>query len=300
VAVDETASLVKYCSINTGLKVLNSQSLRWSSPHLFEDPFEPDSFSPAGFDQNMLTRELIKEAISMIFSPNDPTGKDNSLIAAIARWREEDRFSSEEEAEKVLSQLLGQIANQQFEHLVSYMDEWKQFAGNLRITAFSDKPDNMHSWQRYADNHAGIALRFSAGEDTALPSPRKVSYSTTPPRVISLKQQVAVAFGKAPFPGKDDFIDKHLSKNTENRAEKEWRCIRFEETDLDSDKQLWYSNKKFLPSELKTVYLGLATAPEDRNAVISIIKEKYQKTRVYQAVAATGRYEIDFLQVATR
>lgn len=299
-AVDEITSLVKFCTMDTGIKVLNSQSLRWSAPHLVSDSFELDHLSHAGFDQEMLAKELTKEAISMLFSPSDPSGKNNSLVAVVSRWRDEDRFASEEEAEKVLSQLLGQIAPQQFEKVVSYMDEWKKFSSSLRVTSFSDKPNNIHSWQRYADSHAGIALRFSAGENTALPAPRKINYGTTPPLVTNLKQQVAVAFGKEPFPSEDDFIEKILSKNKENRAEREWRCLSFENADAESDEQLWVNDKKFAPSELKAVYLGLATTTSDRNSLLALIKAKYQKTRVYQAVAVAERYEIDFLQVATR
>ncbi|MEH6558745.1 MAG: DUF2971 domain-containing protein [Oceanicoccus sp.] len=299
-AVDEIASLVKFCTMGTGIKVLNSQSLRWSSPHLFNDPFEPDYLSHAGFDQETLTKGLIKEAISMLFSPADPTGKSNSLVAAVSRWRDEDRFSSEEEAEKVLSQLLSQIAAQQFEKIINYVGEWRKFSSSLRVTSFSDKPNNIHNWQRYADNHAGIALRFSAGADTTLPAPRQISYGTVPPLVTSLKQQVAVAFGKELFPSEDDFIDKILSKNKENRAEKEWRCLSFENAEPEDDGQLWYNNKGFSPAELKAVYFGLATATSDRNSLVSLIKEKYPNTKVYQAITLAGRYEIDFLQVATR
>ncbi len=297
---DEIASLVKFCTAETGLKVLNSQSLRWSAPHLFNDPFELSHKSEPDFTSDSLLKGMIKEAIGMLFGPSDPTGKSNRLVAAVARWRDEERFGSEDEATQVLNQLLSQIAQQQQESIDTYMTAWRQFSSSIRICSFSDKPNNMVAWQRYGENHSGIALRFSAGEDTALPDPKRVTYSLVPSLVTSLKEQVAVTYGKETAPTPGSFLDKMLNKNKINSVEREWRCFSSEKPDADSDESLWYANKQFSAPELKAVYLGLATSRMDKDNVIKLIKEKYKNTKVYQAVALPNRYEIDFVQVATK
>ncbi|WP_085756929.1 DUF2971 domain-containing protein [Oceanicoccus sagamiensis] len=297
---DEIASLVKFCTAETGLKVLNSQSLRWSAPHLFNDPFELSHKSEPDFTPDTLLKGMIKEAVAMLFGPSDPTGKSNRLVAAVARWREEDRFGSEEEATQVLNQLLSQIATQQQEGIDTYMSAWRQFSRSLRICCFSDKPNNMDAWQRYGENHAGVALRFSAGDDTALPNPKRVTYSQVPPLVTSLKQQVAVTYGKETAPSPDSFLEKMLNKSKSNNVEREWRCFSSEEPDAMSDESLWYANKQFSAPELKAVYFGLGTSRTDKDNVIKLIKEKYKSTKVYQAVALPNRYEIDFVQLATK
>lgn len=299
-AIDEIASLVKFCSAETGLKILNSQSLRWSAPHLFNDPFELSHLSRPDFTPEQLLSGMIKEAINMLFAPSEPTGKNNRLVAAIARWRDEERFASEDEAEQVLSQLLSQVANQQQEAIDQYLNAWQQFSRTLRICSFCDKPANMYSWRAYADNHAGIALRFSTGEDTALPTPRKVTYNPVPPLITSLKEQVAVTYGKEKSPSADSFIDKMLSKDKTQNVEREWRCFASDTEAAESDASLWYSNKQFSTPELKSVYLGLATSRQDRDAIIKLVKEKYRNTKVYQAQRLPGKYEIEFNQVATR
>ncbi|MEE8056234.1 MAG: DUF2971 domain-containing protein [Pseudomonadales bacterium] len=300
VAADEIASLVKFCSAETGLKILNSQSLRWSSPHLFNDPFEPDHNSEPDFTPETLLKGMIKEAISMLFGPSEPSGKSNRLVAAIARWRDEERFGSEDEAEVVLNQLLSQVARQQQEAIDDYLSTWRQFARSLRICTFSDKPANMFAWQRYADNHAGIALRFSAGDDTALPETHRMLYSPNPPVVTSLKQQIAITYGKEPELSNKNFLEKLMTKNKAINVEREWRCFSTESGSTDADEQLWYTNKKFSTPELKAIYLGLATSRQTRDEVIKLVKEKYKRTKVYQAEALKGRYEIDFVQVGTK
>lgn len=299
-ASDDIAALVKFCNIETGLKVLNSQSLRWSSPHLYCDPFEPDHLSDPDFTPEGLASGMIKEAINMLFGPTEPTGKSNRLVAAICRWRDEERFNSEEEAADVLKQLLAQVATAQQQSVDGYMAAWKKFASNQRICSFSDKPTNLFCWQRYGDNHQGVALKFACGEDTALPETRRLSYTTTPSLVTSLKEQVAVTYGKDTPPDPAEFLDKLLSKNKDNSAEREWRCFSTDTDDANSDESLWYSNKKFSAPELKSIYLGLKTGRKDREEIIKLIKEKYKNTTLFQAEAVKGKYELNFVQVGTK
>ena len=295
-AYDDIASLVKFCTIETGLKILHSQSLRWSAPSQFNDPFELSHNTRLEFGTEGLLKAVIKDAITMLFGPNEPTGKSNKLVAAIARWRSEDRFQSEDEAEVVLRQLLGQIVEQHYITIDAYMSEWREFAAGLRICSFSDKPDNMVNWLQYGSNHSGIAMKFSCGEDTSLPQPQRMTYSTVPPVITDLSEQVDVIYGRRPAPDPEDFINKLLVKDKNRSTEKEWRCF---STDT-ADDGLYYTNNDFSATELKAVYFGLATSVEDKEAILKIIKEKYSKTRVFQAVGLAGRYAIEFEQVATR
>lgn len=289
------ASLVKYSPVETGLKILNSQSLRWSAPHLANDPFEPDHLSKPDFTADILLEGMIKEAIMMLFGPSQPTGKNNKLIAAISRWRDEERFASQDEAEVVLRQLMTQIAQKQQKNINAYLSDWQQFASSKRICSFSDKPNNLFCWQRYADNHSGIALRFKTGEDTILPQPIKMIYSTTPLLVTSLKQQLAVTYGKGPSPTTKDFMRILLSKNKANNVEREWRCFSTATADLDDDEQLWYTNKTFSPSELTAVYLGIGTDQKDKQSIKELVKTNYTRTKIYQAMPLIGHYQLEFV-----
>lgn len=298
-ATDEITSLVKFCTMEVGLNALDRQALRWSSPHLFNDPFEPDYRSRPNFTPDTLLDGLIKEAITMLFGPDEPTGKSNRLIAAIARWRDEERFGSEEEAGQVLHQLLSQVAQQQQAGIDRYLTAWQQFARSLRICSFSDKPDNMACWQRYGANHSGIALRFATGENTALSDPKRVTYSPAPNVITSLNQQINVAYGRETAPGADTFIDKLLSKDRDNSSEREWRCFGSELDTTPDDDTRCYNHKPFAATELKAVYLGLASKAADRDAVAELILKKYHHTKVYQAEALPGKYAVTFVPLTS-
>jgi len=290
---EEILALTKFCDIETGLKILNSQSLRWSAPNLFNDPFEPSHETELEFSAEGMVKGAIKDAIGMLFGPQDPTGRENKLVAAICRWRDEERFGSEDEAEVVLKQLFGQLAEQHYEKVDVFMKAWHQYAKSVRICSFSDKPDNMVAWSTLANNHSGIALKFTCGDETSLPAPRRVSYTANPPVVTSLKEQVDVLFGRQQAPNNEEFIIKLLQKDKAISGQKEWRCFSFDA----AEDGLLYTNKPFQPSELKAVYLGLACSDEDKTAIIKVIKEKLKKTKVYQAAKASNGYAVEFEQV---
>ena len=292
---DEILALTKFCDIETGLKILNSQSLRWSAPSLFDDPFEPDHETELDFSAEGMVKGAIKDAIGMLFGPQEPSGRDNKLVAAICRWRDEERFGSEDEAEVVLKQLFGQLAEQHYEKVDVYMKAWHQFSKKIRIASFSDKPDNMTAWTTLAANHSGIALKFACGDETSLPSPKRLAYTATPPEVTNLKEQVDVLFGRQQAPNNEEFILKLLQKDKALSGQKEWRCFSFD----SAEDGLLYTNKPFEPAELKAVYLGLACSEEDKTAIIKVIKEKLKKTKVYQAKKAPAGYAVEFDQVAT-
>ena len=218
-------ALTKFCDIETGLKILNSQSLRWSAPSCFRDPFEPDHETALAFGAEDLLKAMIKRATGLLFGPSLPYSEQNKLVAAIRRWRDEDRFASEEEAGTVLRQLLSPLAHQHFEKVQLFHQQWQQYAARSRICCFSDKPENLLAWQRFGDNHAGIALKFSCGDDTALGNPRAMQYRDHPPVITRLSDQVEILFGQKPAPDQAQFIDQLLNKSRLNRGEQEWRVL---------------------------------------------------------------------------
>lgn len=297
-ATNDISSLVKFCTADSGLQMLSSQSLRWSSPHLFNDPFEASHHYATDITPATLLKGLSKEALAMLFGPKEPTGKDNRLIAAISRWRDEERFASEEEAEQVLKQLLSQVADRQQQSVDSFLADWRKFASSLRVSCFSDKPDNLACWQRYANNHNGIALRLTAGEGCLLKDPRRLSYQNQPQQITSLKQQVDIAYGKQQAPSSDEFINTLLVKNKENSTEREWRCFGREAVRLKPDDKAWYTDKPFATNELKAVYLGAASEQPFRDSVAALMKKQYPKSKIYQAQIVSGEYALEFIPLS--
>lgn len=291
---DTVSSLVKFCSIDAGVKILSSQTLRWSSPHLFSDPFELDYESKPDVSAAGLLDVLLREALIMLFGPEMPTGRHNRFVNIMARWREQERFCDEDEAQVVLHELLGQIAEIQTRHVNDYMAEWRRFARNARIASFSEKPNNVACWQRFADHHRGIALRFECGGDTGLPKPQRVNYQNIAPVVTNRQEQLEIIYGRRSAPTTNEFPEKLLIKGRHDHLEQEWRCFETNTDSEESDPALWFDLRKFPAHELRAIYFGALMAPTDKELIVKLMRANYPTAKIYQAGLVPARYEIEF------
>lgn len=296
-------TLVKYCTAETAQQILSSQTLRWSAPHEFSDPFELNHQTQLNFDPHMMLQAAIKTASALIFGKDAPRG-NTPMMAAIRRWREEERFGSPEEAEEVLTELLSQVVNQRQIGLDQMMMDWRKFTRTLRICCFSMKADNLSAWQNFADHHRGIALRFQCGEFTALPKPSKVEYSNVRPEITTLKEQLAGIINHERIQPQNAFYEKFTIKPNICADEQEWRCFTQQTEDLSSNNstnsQIGYSDIKFERSEITAIYLGAFTDAKMKRAIYDLIKEQYGQAKLFQAKAVSGKYEIEFERIPVR
>lgn len=294
---NDIAALYKYCSVNSALKILHSQALRWSAPHLHNDPFQCDFQTQLNFTQSSLLAALIKRAEAMLFGPEKPDLKrhgNNQLAATIIRWREEQRFENSDEAAGILKQQLSPVAASQMQQAQKQLAQWQQFARLERLCCLSSKPDLLTCWQRFGDEHHGILLRFNCGEGTALKQPHAVHYQQHRANITSLKQQLDVAFGLAQPSSPEDFQALLLSKSKQLQEEHEWRCF---STDAATEEapELWYSTRDFAAEELEAVAFGLNTPQAQRQQIRQLVKEKFPATRLLQAERVDGRYALVFV-----
>lgn len=291
--------LVKYCTAETAGKILDSQTLRWSSPHLYGDPFELSHESGLNFDPHILLQAATQAAISMVFAKDAPRG-NSPLLNVIRRWRDEERFTSPEEAEDVLRELLSRMVDARQSVIDKVMSDWRQYSRSLRICSFTAKADNLSAWNRFSDNHKGIAIRFQCGEYTELPEPKEVSYGPNRPEVTNLKDQLNCILYSENHNAQDDFLNKFCHKPAVNSSEKEWRLFQNSSDEIGSDQSQWFEDIAFERAQISAIYFGAFTPTADKRAVYAIVKEKYPKAKVFQAKAVSGKYEIEFERIAAK
>lgn len=292
---DHPDSLAKFCTAATALQVLSTQTLRWSAPHLFADPFEQDHRTQLAFDPHGLLDAVLRTAISMIFSPDEPRG-NSPLATVIRRWRDEERFANPEEAEEVLRELMSRMVNQRQTEIDELMADWRRFTRHLRICSFSAKPDNLACWQHWGDNHRGLAIRFDVNELSGEP-PHKVDYKNLRPEITTLKEQLnAVLYNERPTP-QEHFLEKFLVKSPVNSHEQEWRCFYHataEGSSKHNDESLWYDDRPFPRSAVSSVYLGAQMAAADKKTLLDLLKKDYPQCKVFTAASLQGKFDIEF------
>ena len=293
-------TLVKYCTADTAKKILVDQTLRWSAPHLFSDPFELNHDTGLPFNPHDLLNAAIKTATALIFAKDAPRG-NTPLVAAIRRWRDEERFDSPEEAEDVLKELLSQLVDQRQAAVDQLMMEWRKFTRRLRICCFSSKPDNIAAWRQYGERHRGVAIRFQCGEFTALPKPQQVNYRGGRSEITTLREQLGIIINNERPAPQEHFYDKFSNKPTVDSPIQEWRCFHqtgesssADNTDADS----WFDDIKFERSEITGIYFGIYTDIGAKREICELMKEQYGHAKLFQAKALPGKYEVGFERIS--
>lgn len=290
--------LFKFTEADTGLEMLQTRSLRWSSPECYGDPFELSSDSPLGFDAKSLLDSTIKLASSMIFAPEQPKG-DSPLINAIKRWRDEGRFASPEEAHGVLRELLSKMVDYRACQLDSSLAQWQEFIRNTRVCSFSGKPENLLAWQQFAGKHTGLALRFDASA-AVFSSARQVIYQAERPQLTSLREQLGAILHNRKDGLVERFKDHHLIKGAHLKGEQEWRCQQMSKKSIAIDHNQsseWFDNVAFAPDSLSAVYFGLRLDEEVKKQVADILQQSFKHTKIFQAVIAKTGYGLEFEKV---
>src|SRR5690625_1018426 len=99
---------------------------------------------------------------------------------------------------------------------------------------------------------------------------------------------------------RERFLDKFLIKPVQANAEQEWRCFRHA-TDEPSSKQpddrLWYDDHPFERAEVGAVYFGAFMDIEDKQKLLSILREHYSEATVFEAEPIPGKYDIAFTRI---
>ena len=289
-------SLYKYVTAESAVTILNTGTLRWSSPELFDEPWSIPHEPNLGFDHFTINKVMLKTAVSMIFTRDMPPGNENHpLYKAIKRWRVEDRFKDEVEAFDALSELLAPTPETLEAKLKKITSAWRDLVSNSRMVSLSESAKEPMSWRLYADNYRGAVFKFST-EDT-LANPQKVEYVSQRCRLTTIREQVDDLIGIQRAAGIETFQLKLLTKSLDEAMEKEWRCIQImneEELDCGEDVEDWYLDQPFHKSELLSVYFGFQMTDRHRNELVGLLKSNYPSAALFCAKQNEEQYEVDF------
>lgn len=284
--------LVKYLSVASGLQLLESQALQWSSPNAFLSPFEINGRMTLSFSTKELLDSTVKNATAMIFADSRPQG-DTPLIAAINRWRDERRFDTPDEAVHILRDLLGKMVAQKEEHLHGMITKWQTFVESVRICCFCDSADNLAAWERYADNHQGIALSLIPDSENGLEQVQAVHYSNERPQLTTLKEQMGQILYNAPSPITQRFAKNLLNKASYLASEREWRALTPKNGHFQATNDPAVSLRKLTAGSIRAVYLGTGCEESTVIAVADKLKSLSPKPKVYKMALAKSQYKLE-------
>jgi hypothetical protein len=177
----------KYVSPDTALAILRSQSVRYSSPLSFNDPFDIQSGLHFDFDLSTLHGKVLDRLNELASAPDEPPVDHEDVwgkVVLAARKHYPKHGFPRERWE--------QLTRPSFNHLIEviadtqkrYQEHWRSvLLPGIRVFCVSEERDNLLMWAHYARDHAGCVFELWSlpDEDNPLSVAMPVDYAEAPP-----------------------------------------------------------------------------------------------------------------------
>jgi hypothetical protein len=286
----------KYTTAKVAKIIFATRRLRWSSPLLFNDPFDLTQELRLGFSEEELNAALLDRWTS-ILETGDVSEVKHPIVAFLlgvaSRAPAETRLAMAEELRatfKSKSPTKGQV--QAMSMLKAF---WKEMVPTFRIVCFSEVNDLTPMWLHYAEGYKGVVLEFKSVDevDSPLLIARPVIYQDGPPKIATAQAWVDCMLGK---PGADYwelFSQLQYIKTSAWAYEREWRVVAFARPGDTG----FYADYPFFESELTGIYFGPQCAPEDRKDLLALRQHGLEHVRPFEAVPSIAAARFDFRPV---
>lgn len=261
----ERQSFFKYMSAETARIVLTNRSLRWSSPVLFNDPFDVPRELSFGISAEEFVQASGRRMIQLIENPPEDTTqflpKLRMIVEAVKRG-----ISNELKAE-LLSGIKETVASNHASG--KPMDElrelWRKWIPDHRILCLTESNAHAAMWYHYADRYRGVVLELRCVDelDSAWLAASPVTYPATKPAVYTADGWAELLCLQHEVAMKAVLRIATYTKAPDWSYESEWRIASFKRPTDTGD----FSDFKFDRQELAAVYFGPMISPDARLAL---------------------------------
>ena len=171
--------LYKYVPLKTAQLIIANETLRFSSPLEFNDPFDSQwnflwQLTTPEFNQAMIER-ILREDI------NPERFRDgNYRDWVLGNRRKHETLSAEQKREHV--ERMKEELSQGF----TFPDQVSDMIRRLRVLCLASAPDSIQMWSYYASGHAGVVLAFhteALERDWEVPV-KEVQYAESLPKIV--------------------------------------------------------------------------------------------------------------------
>jgi Protein of unknown function (DUF2971) len=279
--IHERQYFYKYMKSDIALIVMRTRKLRWSSPLLFNDPFDVTQDLRLDFDEKTLNLTLRKKLVYIIEDEPEnllsPSKELTFMLESIRRGGRDLRDAIIRDLRNDRGDpTLGQINS--FSLLKSM---WREMVPKQRVLCISELNDVNPMWQHYADAFTGVVLEFSAVDelDSAFLVARPVIYQDAPPIIASPEVWVNCIFGVGGIKFRDLFDQYMYLKTKPWEYEKEWRIV----SGARPGENGLYGDYGFHPKEITGIYLGPRCPSDVKREFRDLLINDFAHVRVYES-----------------
>jgi len=219
---------VKYMTSNTAKRILESLQVKWSSPLLFNDPFDIQIDLRFDFDDDQLVRALKDEVNNLVYGTEEPQGDNSNLFFRMLKILRSIRdhvlrSKFESEMEDAIKEGAGNLSRA----LSEEASKWRSVLEYYRVFCVAEDHGNLLMWSHYSDMHKGAVMRFKCIPelDTALCAAIPVIYQTDMPVLANLHDWIKHITGQVRIDFKPAYYKYVSTKSQDWSYEKEWRVM---------------------------------------------------------------------------
>lgn len=279
-------SFFKYMSSSTAKIVLTNRTLRWSSPILFNDPFDVPREMSYGLTPVDIVQALSRRMVNLIEKPPEDTSQLEPKVRLIVETVK--RGISPEVKAEILQGIKDTAASHRptSENMDALRTMWRTFIPDFRILCLAENPAHIAMWYHYADQYKGVVLEFSCVDEVDSPwlVAKPVDYPESKPAIYTADGWAAL-FTMPQELAVQTMIDvSTFTKAPDWSYEREWRITSFKRpTDTGP-----FTDYKFHEKELAAVYLGPKISATDRKALTALVT-RYPSVSVWNVAIGMDR-----------
>jgi len=288
--------LYKYRDVQKAREVLATRMVWRCSPLLFNDPFDTCYFWRFPFSLSELG-DVLAARIEQFIRCDDmlPADMPDMLKEQVRIGRQVRREGGRlSEALLHLRRALAQGMERVAGQLEDYRRAWREDLRTMRVFCLSEPYDDLLMWAHYADYHRGVVIGFREvpQKNTVLcGDARAVTYQADLPALLDTADEWAAHMtGEAPMDMDAAFLRMAFTKSDHWRYEKEWRWWDRAKPGMEGLAEPIRVDAE----DFATVYLGCRITPEDRDAIVRIVREQLPDVTLYEARQSDKRFGLDF------
>jgi hypothetical protein len=282
----------KYVSRATGRIILETCRLRWSSPFLFNDPFDNQFDFLFGGDPQAAT-EIALSRLWAVYSNTEKSLLDGPIWQLIRHLRSHCKPLSKEQFENIFGSSIASVAKNGERYLPELTSKLRTSSRKHKILCLSLTVESLLMWAYYAEGHRGLALRFRSVDN--LDSPWKeglpVNYTSKIPPLFETETLADALLGHMSIDHRAALLQFVCTKSSEWAHEKEWRLFSGTGRDETAD----YEDIRFDPLELDGIIFGANMSEQDRLTFSALARTLYPHAVTLRAQPRTREFALDIV-----
>lgn len=286
----------KYTDINTAVSILKSRSFRYSSPLLFNDPFDIQNELVASFDLESLPIKTFQVMEHYILSEDKLPNNKTPFAEGILFFREKVKKYGykKDEIKKMSLRVLDSVKEDVQNLIVQINRTWQVSMKESRVFCVTESFDNLLMWAHYADSHNGLVFEIKTlpEKDTPLIAAKKVVYEEKPILFFSIDEVINHVLFDVNLNHKEvSYVNYAHRKSKIWNYEKEWRVVDPLNYKNKTEK---YVDHQFISEQIQGIYFGCKTCSKDIDEIRSLSIEINPNVKFYKAKKRITEYELDF------